>query len=82
MESKTVRVRSRGNGGAVAVLDPETGMHVSPVAGEEYPADHRLVRAYPWLFVDPSEPEVREGDATEVRIETAAQRPGRRRTRA
>lgn len=81
MDVKTVRVRDRQNGGAVAVLNPETGMHVSPRPGDEYPADHPLVRAYPWLFVDPSVPEVRD-EVTEVRIETAAQRPGRRRTRA
>lgn len=77
MDTKTVRVRSRQAGGAVAVLDPATGMHVNPQPGEEFPADHPLVRAYPWLFVNPDESEVREYP-TEVRIETAVRRPGRR----
>ncbi len=82
MDTKTVRVRPREGGGAVAVRHPETGAHVVPIPGEEYPADHPLVRAYPWLFVDPDAPEPAREYVTEVKIETAAQRPGRRRTRA
>lgn len=81
MEIKTVRVRERQAGGAVVVVHPDTGMHVALVPGEEHRADSVLVRAYPWAFVDPSVPEARS-EVTAVRVETAAQRPGRRRTRA
>lgn len=81
MDTKTVRVRPRSETGAVAVTDPESGMHVSPKEGDTYPADHPLVRAYPWLFADLDHVENREV-VTEVKVETAAQRPGRRRTRA
>ncbi len=80
MEPKTVRVRERQSGGAVVVVHPDTGMHVALIPGAEFASDHALVRAYPWAFVDPSVPEDRT-EITAVRVETAAQRPGRRRTR-
>ncbi|GAA1028023.1 hypothetical protein GCM10009557_11540 [Virgisporangium ochraceum] len=50
-----VFVRPREMGGAAVVKDPQTGHMVAPEPGKALPANHRLVKAYPWLFLTTSE---------------------------
>ena len=46
-EPKYLRIREPGKH---ALLNPDTGLHETPRPGDQYTADHPLVRAHPWAF--------------------------------
>lgn len=63
--AKLYRIKDPGQH---ALRDPESNIYVVPDASRAYPADHPLVRAYPYLF-----------ESDEDRVEDASAAPGTRR---
>lgn len=47
MAARYLRVREPGKH---ALLNPDTGLHVTPKPDEEFPEDHPLVKAHSWAF--------------------------------
>lgn len=71
-----VRVRE-----PVALLDPETGAHVVPRAGQVFADNDPLVKAHRWAFTSDEEALANKREFVEsVPIERATANPGERRT--
>lgn len=81
--TKYVRVREPGKH---ALLNPESGLHMTPKADEEFPADHPLVKAHPWAFGSDEDIRAERDAASRVTsvpidapVERATRAPGERR---
>jgi len=71
-----LRVREPGKH---ALLNPETGVHVTPKPEEEFTEDHPLVRAHPWAFGTDEEIRASSNSLPIEPVEQATRAPGERR---
>lgn len=73
-------VRVRGDLSATALIDPESGFHVTPQQGEVYEESHPLVKAHRWAFETDEEAEARLAQPKgEIVVERATAKPGEKR---